>query len=418
MQGSSRRQALAGLMGAVAVAALSAGSAAAGEKITMWHIFGNATEPALANLAKWDKLNPDNPLDHKFIPFGQLSQQLIKGIATGDVPDLITIDNPVVASFASQGALEDLTEMVKASKVIKKDGYFPGSWNTTIWNGKQFAVPGEANTLALYYNADMFRAKGLDPDRPPRTWAELKAASEKLTDPAKNVYGIGFSAIQSEEGTFQWLPFLQQSGGNLRDLTSADSVAALALWADWVKSGQASKDVLVKRQFEMTSAFLGGGSAMVVSGPWELQRMDKDAKFEWRVAVLPVREGKNIEASALGGYVWGVPKGAKNPKLAFKVIEFMSEPEQMKQAWSGGRLPPVASIAIDNPSNPKAYEVFKRQMEFAKARGPHPAWPQISAAVQTAIQSALTGQATPAAALEKAQAVVKPLLDKNPIDGL
>ena len=178
-------------------------------------------------------------------------------------------------------------------------------------------MPGEANTLALYYNADMFRAKGLDPDKPPKTWAELKSAVEKLTDPAKNVYGIGFSAIQSEEGTFQFLPFLQQSGGSLKDLASPDSVAALGLWADWVKAGQASRDVLVKRQFEMTSAFLGGASAMVISGPWELQRMDKDAKFEWRVAKLPVREGKNIEASALGGYVWGIPKGAKNrrPRL-------------------------------------------------------------------------------------------------------
>ena len=394
------------------------GTALAGEKIVVWHIFGNATEPSLANLAKWDKTHPENQLDQKFIPFGQLSQQLIKGIATGDVPDLITIDNPVVASFASQGALEDLTDLVKNSKVLKKDGYFTGSWNTTIWNGRQYAVPGEANTLALYYNADMFKAKGLDPDKPPRTWAELKAAAEKLTDPAKNVYGIGFSAIQSEEGTFQWLPFLQQSGGNLRNLTSADSVAALTLWTDFVKNGQASRDVLVKRQFEMTSAFLGGSSAMVISGPWELQRMDKDAKFEGRVATLPVREAKNIEASALGGYVWGIPKGAKNRDLAFKVIEFMSEPDQMKQAWSGGRLPPVTTITVDNPSNPKAYEVFRKQMEVAKARGPHPAWPQISAAIQTAIQNALTSRASPAEALEKASAVVKPLLDKNPIEGL
>jgi multiple sugar transport system substrate-binding protein len=153
------------------------GTALAGEKIVMWHIFGNATEPSLANIAKWDKTHPDNPIDQKFIPFGQLSQQLIKGIATGDVPDLITIDNPVVASFASQGALEDLTSLVKGSQVVKKENYFTGSWNTTIWNGQQFAVPGEANTLALYYNADLFREKGLDPDKPPRTWAELKVAA-------------------------------------------------------------------------------------------------------------------------------------------------------------------------------------------------------------------------------------------------
>ncbi len=405
--------------GAIAVAAMLASSAAwAGEAVQIWHIFGNATEPSLVNLAHWNETHPDHQLDLKFIPFAQLSQQLLKGIATGDVPDLITIDNPVVASFASQGALEDLTDLVKTSKVIDKSGYYQGSWNTTIWNGRQYAVPGEANTLALYYNADMFRAKGLDPDKPPRTWAELKAAAATLTDPSKGVYGIGFSAIQSEEGTFQWLPFLQQSGASLKTLTSPDAVAALTLWTDFVKSGQASKDVLVKRQFEMMSAFLGGASGMVVGGPWELQRMKKDAAFDWRVATLPVREGRNIEASALGGYVWGIPKGAKHRDLAFTVVEFMSEPAQMKLAWSGGRLPPVASISIDNPDNPQAYPVFRKQMEVAKARGPHPQWPQISAAIQTAIQNALTGHSTPAAALDRAQAVITPLLDRYPIDGL
>ena len=79
------------------------------QTITMWHIFGAPTEPGLVNIKRWNDANPTAQIDHKFIPFGQLSQQLIKGIATGDVPDLITIDNPTTASFATQGALEDLT---------------------------------------------------------------------------------------------------------------------------------------------------------------------------------------------------------------------------------------------------------------------------------------------------------------------
>ncbi len=54
-------------------------------------------------------------------------------------------------------------------------------------------------------------------------------------------------------------------------------------------------------------------------------------------------------------------------------------------------------------------------MEFAKPRGPHPDWPSISAAVQTAIQEALTGRAKPAEALEKASKVITPLLQKNPL---
>ena len=73
-------------------------------------------------------MNKDIQIDGKFIPFGQLSQQLIKGIATGDVPDLITVDNPTVASFADQDVLTDLSARVKASSVVKQDRYFPGAW--------------------------------------------------------------------------------------------------------------------------------------------------------------------------------------------------------------------------------------------------------------------------------------------------
>lgn len=387
---------------------------ATAQTVTMWHIFGQPTETGLINIKRWNDANPGAQIDHKFIPFGQLSQQLIKGIATGDVPDLITIDNPTTANFASQGALEDLTDLVSKSSVIKANNFYKGSWAVSQWKGRQWAVPGEANTIALYYNADMFKAKGLDPDKPPKTWSELLAATEKLTDKSKNVYGLGFSAVQSEEGTFQWLPWLEQAGGSLNNLNSPEAVAALQVWTDLVAKGQVSKDALIKRQFEMASAWVGGGSAMVISGPWELQRT-KDVKFDWRVATLPVRDGKNIQASALGGYVWGIPKGAKNKAGAFKVIEFMSMQPQMAQAWLGGRLPPSPNVVIDNPQFPAAYAAFKKQMEFARPRGPHPEWPAISAAVQTAIQEALTGRAKPAQALEKASKVIAPLLQKNPL---
>ena len=388
------------------------------ETIVVWHSLGKPEEPTRQNFEKWNKTHPDMQLDLRFIPFGQLAQQFIKGIATGDVPDLITIDNPVVANFANQDALEDLTDRVVASPHIKKQEYYPGSWNTTVWHGRQFAVPGEANTLALYYDPDMFKAKGLDPDKPPQTWAELKDDAAKLTDKSANVFGIGFSALQSEEGTFQWLPFLQQSGASLKNLKSPDATAALQLFTDLVNSGSASRDVLVKRQSEMMDVFLSGGCAMVIGGPWELQRMKKDARVSWRVAKLPVRQEGGIEASALGGYVWGIPKGAKNADQAFQLIEFMSQPEQQKLAWSGGRLPPVSTISVDNPDNAEAYAVFREQMKVAYPRGPHPEWPKISAAIQTAIQTALTGRATPEQALATASGVVTPLLEQNPIDGM
>ena len=78
-------------------------------------------------------------------------------------------------------------------KVIKKEDIFPGPLSSVTWDGKIYGIPRGANTIALYYNADMFKAKGLDPDNPPKTWDELYAAAKKLNDPAKNIYGLAFS---------------------------------------------------------------------------------------------------------------------------------------------------------------------------------------------------------------------------------
>jgi hypothetical protein len=58
--------------------------AAAAAPVTMWHIFGAETEPGLKNIKRWNDTHVDQPIDQKFVPFGQLSQQLIKGAPQAD----------------------------------------------------------------------------------------------------------------------------------------------------------------------------------------------------------------------------------------------------------------------------------------------------------------------------------------------
>ena len=288
------------------------------------------------------------------------------------------------------------------SKLIKPDVYFKGPWASGIWKSRIFAVPRDANTLALCYNADMFRAKGLDPAAPPKTWSELTADAAKLKDPAKNVFGFGFSAMQAEEGVFQWLPFLYQAGGSIDHLDAPEAAQSLQLLVDFVKSGSASLDVLNQRQYEVTNTFMAGNTAMVMCGPWELPRLRNEAKFDWKLTLLPVKDGKDIHASSLGGYDWVVPKDAQNADGAFAFIEFMAQPQIVSEGWNTGRLPPRTDIVIDNPQWPQAYAIYHEQLQSARARGPHPQWPDLSRPMQTAIQEAITGKRTAAEALADA----------------
>ena len=383
--------------------------------ISLWHPFTLETDMIYGGIKAFNESQSEYKIDARIVPGPQIATELIKAIATGSVPDLVTLDNPVVASFSAQGTLTDLTDMVGKSTFIKPNVYFEGPWASGLWKSKIYAVPRDANTLALCYNADMFRAKGLDPDKPPKTWSELTAAAEKLRDPAKNVYGFGFSAVQAEEGVFQFLPFLHQAGGTVSNVATPEAAAALQLWTDMVKNGIASKDVINQPQYEVTNTFMAGNAAMVLCGPWELPRLTTNAKFEWRLALLPVKDDKNIRASALGGYDWVIPKGAKNADGAFKFIEFMSNPKILNEGWGTGRLAPRSDVTVQDPKWPQAYSTYREQLQSARARGPHPQWPEISRAIQTAMQEALTGAKPADVALAEAAKKIQPILAKTPL---
>jgi multiple sugar transport system substrate-binding protein len=396
-----------------ALSALAGGVQA--KTIQLWHVLNIETDIIHTAIREWNARHPGTPVDARIVPLPQIAAELTKALATGTPPDIATFSYEAIASLADQGALEDLTELVTASPTIRFADVYPGPRESVTWKGRIYAVPRAVNTIALYYNADLFKAAGLDPAAPPATWEALADAAARLTDRQRGVFGLAFSAIQSEEGTFQWLPWLYQAGGSLADLTSPEARSALQYWVDRVGAGQSSRDVLTMRQYEATNTFINGNAAMVISGPWELPRIAADAKFDWRTAQLPVKEGKNIRASSLGDWTFTIPKGAANKDEAFKVVEFMVSDEIVTRAWTTGRLPPRPGVAVDTSVFPAAWATFSEQMAFARPRGPHPQWPAISRAVQIAIQEALTGRGTTEQALAKAAETIRPILAKTPM---
>jgi multiple sugar transport system substrate-binding protein len=358
---------------------------------------------------EFDAMNDDIVINVKRIPFAELVSDAIRAFAAGNAPDIINIDNPETALFASSGSLLDLSDMVAGSKVIKPDSIYPGPRASATWEGHLYAIPRASNTLALYYNADMFRAAGLDPDKPPRTWAELHEAAKVLNKPDQHVYGLAFSAVGSEEGTFQYLPFAQMAGADYNKLNTPGATKALEFWRTLLDEHLASPDTLIRGQWDSTGTFNAGNAAMVISGPWELPRMQEDAKFEWRVALLPVAEEGGPRASALGDFNNAIFSSTEHPKEAFRFLEYMYA--QSHRVWNEfGFLSAVSDAVVTDPKWPSAYAVFAEQLKYARARGPHPQWPKISKAIQTAIQSTLTHQAEPEMALATAQKQVDRIL--------
>jgi multiple sugar transport system substrate-binding protein len=398
-----------GLAAGIALGALmAAGPAMAQVTLKIWSIDGVDRVGIADTFSKeFDDQNEDIVVEYRAIAFDDLVNETLRAFATGNAPDIVSFDNPDFAMFSSRGAMLDITDRIAASTVIKADNYYAGPLNSVSWEGKYFGIPKYTDTIGVFYNKDLFAKAGIT--EPPTTWDQLAEYAEKLTDPANNVYGVTFSARAGEEGTFQFLPLIQMSGGSYTDVNTDGAISALELWKKIIDNGWASKDVLSLGQWDSTGTFNSGNAAMAISGPWEVNRMVEDAKFDWGVALLPTLTDGGDRSSALGGFDWGIMSTTKHPDEAFRALEyFASQDHRIFEEF--GSIPARSDIPLPPSGNAlkdAALKVFQEQLKYAQPRGPHPEWQKISKAIYDAMQAALTGQMSAKDALDQAEATIK-----------
>ena len=404
----------AGLLAAVSLGAMSLATPAFAQvTLKIWSIDGVDRVGIADTFSKeFDEANDDIVVEYRAVPFDDLVNETLRAFATGNAPDIVSFDNPDFALFSSRGAMLDITDRVAKSSVIKAENYFEGPLNSVKWDGKLFGIPKYTDTIGVFYNKDLFAKAGIT--EPPTTWAQLTEYAEKLTDPANNVYGATFSARAGEEGTFQFLPIIQMSGGGYDNVNTDGAAEVLDLWKKMIDNGWASRDVLSLGQWDSTGTFNSGNAAMAISGPWEVDRMVEDAKFDWGVALLPTITEGGERSSALGGFDWGIMSTTKHPDEAFRALEYFASQDNRIFAEFGS-IPARNDIELPVTGVEKkdaALKVFLEQLQYAQPRGPHPEWQKISKAIYDAEQAALTGQMSSKDALAQAQTTIDGILGK------
>ncbi|GHO66958.1 ABC transporter substrate-binding protein [Ktedonobacter sp. SOSP1-52] len=381
----------------------ASGSADSGPvTLTIWDYFNPPGAGYLQLLADYSKAKPNVKIQRTAIPFADLKQKIIQGAAARQLPDILVIDNPDHQAFSSMGILADLTSQI--SSWGQGNEYITGPWTSTTWKNKNYGIPNNSNCLALYYNADMLKKAGVNP---PTNWDELHDATKKLT--TKGVYGLSMSLVQSEEGTFQFLPFLWEAGADLNSLDSPEATTALQFLVDLTKERLLSMDALNWTQQDAMTQWTAGKSALCINGPWNLPAARSNAKFNWDVVPLP----KNKQAaSILGGENWTITATSQHQAEAWEFIKWTQELSVLKKCLLGnGTLPSRLDLGTDSAfiQDPKQ-AVFVKALTTAKPRAYGPNYPKISNYVQQAFQAAISGQKSASAALQAASQSVKPLL--------
>lgn len=374
-----------------------------GKALKIWtYLSGNEQKVFEGQIKKYEEANGVK-IEAEFIPFGDYKKQLSVAIGAGSLPDIIMIDNPDHAAFASMGVFADITD--KMNKWDEKDKYFSGPMKSTMLDGKYYGIPFTSNCLALFYNKKMLAEAGV---QVPKTWDELRTTAKTLTK--NGVFGMAVGSPKNEEATFQFMPWMLSAGGTYDKVNSKAVIKAATLWMNLIQDKSMSKETPLWGQGDAQKQFSAEKVAMFEGGPWMVTQIQQDnPNLDFGAALIPVDKK---EASVLGGENLGIVAGSKNIDAAWKFLQFIGDFDTMKEFISQtGYFPPRSDVAKEKEwTDDPIKKVFAEQMATAMPRGPHAKWPEISEAIYNSLQEIEVGEASPKEALDKAQAQIESVL--------
>lgn len=376
------------------------GTSAGGEvtKLTVVDYYGENDEKVITSFLEKCGTEAGVEIERTMVPGGSLIQRVLQQASSRTLPDVLMLDNPDLAQIAETGALAPLSDFG-----LDADGYAEGVVQSGTYDGELYGLAPTVNTIALFYDKSVLADAGIEP---PTTWDELESAAKALTSGDR--YGMAVDANATYEASWQFLPFMWSNGGDEKDIATPETAEALQLWTDLVADGSMSKSVLNWTQADVNDQFIAGKTAMMVNGPWQLPALDA-AGADYGVVTIPVKDASDTAVAPLGGEVWTVPQtgDAARQAVAAKVVACMNSDEnQLAMAEQRNTIPSKTSVADTYAEQQPDQQAFVTLVASARSRTAElgAEWPTAATAIYTAIQAALTGQASPEKALDDAQA--------------
>jgi multiple sugar transport system substrate-binding protein len=287
-----------------------------------------------------------------YINDGEYVTKVSTAFATNSEPDILSADVVYMPQFNLAGRFTDLTKQIK--DLPFGDKLISGHVGIGTYKGKKYAVPFSADVSVLFYNKDLFRKAGLDPESPPKTWAEIITYAEKIRALGSDYYGFYFTGSTSGGYAFTWLPYIWASGGDIftKDGTKATIDTpivreALKFYQDLVTKKLVPAGAAVDTGSNWTAPFLTGKIGMIVNGPSTINLLKKDhPEIDFGVALLP---GKNGGASTFtGGDDMAISKNSKLKKEAWSFLSFLLSDEVQLEIYAKNGQPTLRTDLAEN----------------------------------------------------------------------
>lgn len=419
---------LVGLAGAVGLILLLASpsparrSYAGRTQVTLWHMWTGEWNDVVEKIVdRYNQSQDRYEVVALSVPTQGADVKLLLAAAGGDPPDVMAQWNPVIPTWANNGLLTPLDELMtpeersrfqaEAYPIVKKLGGY---------RGHLYGLTIGLNIHACYYRPEHFRDAGLDPDHFPETLEELVAVAKKLNrfDRRGNLTRIGFMPKDFRH-------FAPIFGGGFYDWERGEptvktdrNLAALEFLAD--QRAELGFDSVVRFEsglntggFAIEWPFISGAYSVLIDGQWRVEQVGKFAPdLEYRVAPIPPPKGGRKLSGWSNGNFMVIPKAAKHREGAWEFVKFWSglnRPERAAEFYTmGGWLPLSPAIA----SAPKYQEYLRKYPQFrtflevlpSENIQPLPPVPYqvfLMDSIKRAEEAAVRGTLTPEQALDK-----------------
>ena len=325
-------------LGLAALAAMAWSSPGMAEDLVMWERSGGNAGMVDRLVEMWNEKNPDRKIQLTYIPHSEMVAKLAQAIASGDVPDLMGLDLIYGPQFEAAGQLVDITDYFKDDPTIKTAS--PGHMTVGTYEGQLYGVPLYADVSALFYNKDIFRQAGLDPDKPPTSLAEIREYADKITALGGDVKGYFLPGSCAGCNIFTVGPLMWASGATIEPNADGeplvgDGVKEVLQWArDMVAAGNVHDDARAENGETFHLRFGSGKVGMMGTGNFNITlAREQNPDMDFGIALLP-GTAPGSAASFIGGDLVTIPKGSKRVDDAVDFMKFILSDEVQVEGYA------------------------------------------------------------------------------------
>jgi ABC-type glycerol-3-phosphate transport system substrate-binding protein len=394
-----------------------------------WHLTEDVWNKSLNEaMAIFHKRHPNIKVTLEPVSYGEKETKYTVESAAGRAPDVFHVHAFSLPMFFGKGFAKDLTPFIEKEGPGFLDAWYPLPLKLVKHNGKVHAMPGDYMTMVLFYNTQMFKDAGLDPNKPPKNWDEFLKYAKKLTrdtngDGKVDQWGFGTLGAKSPGFTLRFGPFIWSFGADYltpdmkrSTLDSPEAKEAFKFFVElYTKHKVVPPGLTAMGAQDVRTQLAQKKVAMILGSGWTppiVNKINPDLKaFEvLKCAPAPM---KRKQATAIWLSSWVMSPNTKHPKEAWELIKFITSKEIELKWFVDNRVTSsrkdVSGVAPEI-LNDKFASVMASQLPYGKVEPQIKQWPEIIDTFTTSLQEAVVGMKTPEKALAEAHKRINAIL--------